>query len=117
MRHSRQRIATRRSRLVQKHAQHTGFAAPAKLQVDHFKPAGGRYPLRYLAYSIKLKCHASNNLQPSPRGRLLRNEKVGLRPLVCSAKSWYYTTVLSSLIYARAGLKDKRRKPNLSLRY
>ena len=36
------------------------------------------------------------------------NEKVGLRPLVCLAKCWYYTTVLSFLIYAREGGKDKR---------
>jgi hypothetical protein len=33
---------------------------------------------------------------------------VGLRPLVCLAKCWYYTTVLSFLIYAREGGKDKR---------
>ena len=37
------------------------------------------------------------------------NEKVGLRPLVCFAKS-RYTAVLSLLIYARAGGKDKRGK-------
>jgi hypothetical protein len=32
---------------------------------------------------------------------------VGLRPLVCFAKCRYYTTVLSSLIYAGYGIKDK----------
>jgi len=37
------------------------------------------------------------------------NEKVGLRPLVCFAKS-RYTAVLSLLIYARAGGKDKPRQ-------
>ena len=113
VRHSCQRIATRRSRLVQKHAQHAGIATPAKLDFDHFQPAGGRYPLRNLSYSIKLKCHASNNLRSGPPGRFLRNEKVGLRPLVCSAKSWYYTTVLSFLIYAGWGSKDK--PPELGL--
>jgi len=30
---------------------------------------------------------------------------------VCFAKLRYYTTVLSFLIYARKGVKDKRRKP------
>jgi hypothetical protein len=65
VRHSRQWIAACRSRLIQKHAQHAGFATPAKLNFDHLKPAGGRYPLRNLSYSIKLKCHASNNLQRS----------------------------------------------------
>ena len=107
VRHSRQRIATRRSGLVQKYAQHAGLATPAKLYLDHLKPAGGGYPLRNLPHAIKLKCHASNNLQPTSRGRLLRNEKVGLRPLVCFAKCRYYTTVLSFLIYARKGGKDK----------
>jgi hypothetical protein len=34
---------------------------------------------------------------------------VGLRPLVCFAKCRYYTTVLSFLIYAGKGVKDKRR--------
>src|ERR1700683_4218039 len=107
MRHSCQRIATRRPGLVKKHAQHAGIAAPAKLQVDHFQPAGGRYPLRNLAYPIKLKCHASNNLQPTSPSQFLGNEKVGLRPLVCFAKLRYYTTVLSFLIYAPTTEKDK----------
>ena len=76
------RIAAGRSRLIQKHAQHAGIAASAKLDIDHFQPAGGRYPIRNFPYSINLKCHASNNL----RGERLRqdclcNEKVGLRPL------------------------------------
>src|SRR5208282_5094489 len=53
--------------------------------------------------------HASNNLQPSSPNGFLLNEKVGLRPLVCFAKCRYYTTVLSFLIYARKGVKDKRR--------
>ena len=35
---------------------------------------------------------------------------MGLRPLVCFAKRRYYTTVLSFLIYAGKGRKDKRRR-------
>jgi hypothetical protein len=46
-------------------------------------------------------------LQLGVVSRFLCNEKVGLRPLVCFAKCWYYTTVLNFLIYAGRGGKDK----------
>jgi hypothetical protein len=100
VRHPGERVATRRSRLVQEHTQHAGIAAAAKLNLNYLKSAGDRYPLRDFPDTIKIKCHASNNLRLSLPGRPLRNEKVGLRPLVCFAKRRYYTTVLSFLIYA-----------------
>src|SRR5207302_9880165 len=104
VRHSGQRIAARRSGLVQEHAQHAGLATPAKLDFDHFQPAGGCYPLRNLAYSVKLKCHASNNLQLSAPGKFLCNEKVGLRPLVCFATCLHNSSQFPNI----RPMRDKR---------
>jgi hypothetical protein len=42
---------------------------------------------------IQINCHKNNNLGSTWVAENAIQQKVGLRPLVCSAKSWYYTTV------------------------
>src|SRR5262249_33737172 len=71
--------------LVDKDPQHARLASAPQLDLYHFETQGSRHTLRYCAYVIQINCHRNSDLAKSRRPENSLQQKVGLRPLVCSA--------------------------------
>src|SRR5581483_1136026 len=95
---------------VNEHPQHACFAAAAELYVHYFQPAGRRHTFYDGAYLINVQRHESTGFRGfrfrHRTGQNTFKQKVGLRPLVCFAKTVLHNSNSTNMI-PRSGAKDK----------